>query len=91
MSPMRALLPHLRGNVWIALVFSTSFGLSALAQTAPATTQVPAGSVAAIGKRGAPNAAAPTPPESKKMLKEALSPATRKTLQEAMDATPAPK
>ena len=86
---MPALLRHLRGDLLVVLVFSSVFGLSALAQTA--TTQVPAGSIAAIApaKGASPKVAATTP--QGKMLTSALTPETRKTLQDAMDSAPAPK
>jgi hypothetical protein len=80
----------LGGGILVVLVFSTVFGLSAGAQTAPNATQVPAGSTAAIGPATGPGAATPDTPQGK-ILKGALAPETRKTLQEAMDATPAPK
>ena len=72
------------------LVFASSFGFSAYAQTAVTPTQVPAGSTAAIGPATGAGAATPETPQGK-LLKSALAPETRKTLQEAMDATPAPK
>jgi len=85
---MRALLRQTRRGLLVALAVSSLLGRAG-AQTATnaAPTQVPAGSTAAIGQ----TKPAGTPPESKKILKDALSPETRKTLQDAMDATPAPK
>ena len=90
MIPMRPVLRHLVGDLWVVLVFVSVFGLSALGQTAATPTQVPAGSTCAIGPAKGSGAATPDTPQGK-LLKNALAPETRKTLQEAMDATPAPK
>jgi hypothetical protein len=87
---MTPLLRHFRGDLWVMLVFTSVFGLSAHAQTAVTAAQVPAGSTACIGPAKGSGAATPETPQGK-LLKNALAPETRKTLQEAMDATPAPK
>jgi len=90
MIPMRPVLPPLRRELRAVFVLSWVCGLSAVAQTVPSPTQVPAGSTAAIGPAKGLGAATPDTPPGK-LLKDALNAKTRKTLQEAMDATPAAK
>ncbi len=90
MIAMRPFLRHLRGGFWLLLFCGSAFGLSAVAQPAPTVAQVPAGSTAAIGPAKGSGPATPDTPQGR-MLKDALNPETRKTLQEAMDAAPAPK
>jgi hypothetical protein len=87
---MRSILRHLCGRLWVGLSLTFVFGLSAFAQTAPVAAQIPAGSTAAIGPAKGSGAATPDTPQGR-MLEDALNSETRKTLQQAMDATPAPK
>ena len=83
---MNALLRPFRGALLAALVFTFSNAV----QAAPAT-QVPAGSSAAIGPAKQTKGNEPDTPEGKKIFTDAQSPQVRKTLQQAIDSTPAPK
>ncbi len=78
----------LRGGLLAALVLPSV----ARAQTAPKpVTQIPAGSTAQIQRDVTKTAPDPDAPKSKVMLKDALAPETRQTLQDAMNSAPAPK
>jgi hypothetical protein len=88
MITLNRVLRHLRGDVLAVLVLSGVFALSTQAQTAaPAVKQVPAGSTATIGPGKAAAPGSPANPQAK-ILNGALTPETRKTLQQAMDSVP---
>lgn len=72
------------GELLVGSVFVCLFAVSALAQSAPSSGQIPAGSSGSISPS---QGIGPANTEvSNKILGSALSPDTRQTLQEAMDA-----
>ena len=81
----------MKAHLLVLLAVVALLPISARAQTATPATQVPAGSSAAIGQAKGTKSNLPDTPEAQKIFKNAQSPEVRKTLQEAIDATPDPK
>jgi hypothetical protein len=87
---MKPFLSRLVGvEIVLAAVFSCLLSLSAQAQNSSSTTQISPGTTAATTTPAKGIGPAPANTKQHEILKSALSPQTRQTLQEAMNSVPA--